>query len=69
MLFPVIILAGTIHVCNGEPMKLKTCVFAVVVTAVLSSAVYADSPLTSTKFGDAYLDEPVVAAAVEVRAY
>ena len=41
-------------------MNLKKTTLAVFFTAVLSAAAYADSPITSTHFGEAYMDEPIV---------
>ena len=44
-------------------MKLKKTLLAVCVLVFLSSVVSADSPLTSTDFSEAYLEEPIIAAA------
>jgi hypothetical protein len=44
---------------------MKRTVWIPLSLALLTSAVYADSPLTSTDFYQAYLDVPVVAASVE----
>lgn len=41
-------------------MNLKKTSLAVLLTAVLAAAAYADSPITSTEFGGAYMDEPIV---------
>lgn len=41
----------------------KIAILAVFTAAVLTSNAFADSPITSTKIADAYLDEPIVAAA------
>ncbi len=48
-------------------MNLRKTVFAVFVTAVLAAAAFADSPLTSTDFAEAYADEPIVGAAQEAK--
>ncbi len=45
--------------------NVKRTVWIPLSLALLTSAVYADSPLTSTDFYQAYLDVPVVAAYVE----
>jgi len=41
-------------------MNLKKTTLAVLLTAVLAAAAHADSPITSTHFGEAYMDEPIV---------
>ena len=41
----------------------KIALLAVCVAAVLTMNAFADSPVTSTKFADAYMDEPIVVAA------
>lgn len=46
-------------------MRLKRTLAAVFAAAVLAAAAFADSPLTSTDFAEAYIDEPIVAAAGE----
>ena len=46
-------------------MSPKKTALAVFVTAVLTTASFADSPLTSTDFAEAYMDEPIAAAAGE----
>ncbi|NNE65178.1 MAG: hypothetical protein HKN33_01315 [Pyrinomonadaceae bacterium] len=45
-------------------MKLKKIALLTFLSAVvLTTGVFADSPLTSTKFSDAYMDEPIVMTA------
>lgn len=48
-------------------MKLKVLVPALVAIATLVSTALADSPLTSTKFSEAYDDEPIVAEALAAK--
>ncbi len=45
----------------------KIAILAVITFALLTSNAFADSPITSTKFADAYLDEPIVVAAAEAK--
>ncbi|QQS40423.1 MAG: hypothetical protein IPM63_13775 [Acidobacteriota bacterium] len=47
-----------------KPRMLFTSLFAV---AILVSAAFADSPITSTDFAKAYQDEPIVAAAADAK--
>jgi len=47
-------------------MKLTKLLFLAVLTiSMMTSTALADSPITSTKFADAYMDEPIVVAAVK----
>jgi hypothetical protein len=48
-------------------MNLRRSIYAAVVTAGLAAAAFADSPLTSTHFSEAYEDEPIVTAAREAK--
>ncbi len=44
-------------------MKIRRIVLSIFAVAAFSTVALADSPLTSTKFSDAYMDEPIVVAA------
>ncbi len=48
-------------------MRSKPLSLTILVTLLLSSFAYADSPLTSTNFSNAYLNEPVVIKASKVK--
>ena len=49
-------------------MKLTKILFLTVFTvAMMTSTALADSPITSTKFADAYMDEPIVVAAGQAK--
>jgi hypothetical protein len=46
-------------------MKTRKLILALLATAVLATAAFADSPITSTHFAEAYQDEPIVVATVQ----
>ena len=50
-------------------MKLKKILLTTIALIIFSSAVFADSPLTSTDFSKAYSQEPIVVAASKTEGY
>lgn len=50
-------------------MKLNKTAIILCILILFSSAAFADSPLTSTDFSDAYADEPIVIAASKTTGY
>lgn len=44
-------------------MKIRNTALTVLTIAMFASTAFADSPITSTNFSEAYMDEPIVAAA------